>query len=41
MVETLKVSEPNFSYDLLRDKAYPVSSLQRSGLLTKLPGRQI
>ena len=41
MVDRLRVSEPNFSYDLLRDKSYPVSSLQRSGLLTKLPGRQV
>jgi tetratricopeptide (TPR) repeat protein len=41
MVDTLKVSEPGFSYDLLRDKSYPVSSLHRSKLLENLPQRQI
>lgn len=40
-VDKLKVSEPNFSYELLRDKSYPVSSLHRSGLLDKLPKRQL
>ncbi len=41
MVDRLKRMEPNFSYDLLRDRGYPASSLHRSKLLEKLPGRQI
>jgi len=41
MVDRLKRLEPNFSYDLLRDREYPASSLQRSKLLEKLPGRQV
>ena len=41
MVEKLKITEPNFSYDLLRDRSYPASSLQRSKLLEKLPRRQV
>jgi tetratricopeptide (TPR) repeat protein len=40
MVDKLRVTEPNFSYDLLRDKSYPAASLQRSNLLHKLPQRQ-
>lgn len=41
MVDKLKAYEPNFSYELLRDKSYPVSSLHRSGLLQNLPAREI
>jgi hypothetical protein len=41
MVETCKIFEPNFSYELLRDKSFPVSSLHRSRLLEKQPQRQI
>ena len=40
-VEKLRLTEPNFSYDLLRDRSYPATSLQRSRLLEKLPQRQI
>lgn len=41
MVDKLRVTEPEFSYAMLRDKSYPVSSLHRSSLLDKLPRRQI
>jgi tetratricopeptide (TPR) repeat protein len=41
MVEKLRVTEPGFSYDVLRDRSYPASSLQRSKLLEKLPLRQV
>jgi tetratricopeptide (TPR) repeat protein len=41
MVAKLKITEPNFSYDLLRDKSYPASSLHHSKLLEKMPRRQI
>ncbi len=41
MVDKLKLTEPNFSYDLLRDRSYPASSLHHSRLLDKLPQRQI
>jgi tetratricopeptide (TPR) repeat protein len=40
-VQKLKILEPEFSYDLLRDKAYPTIGLQRSKLLDRLPTRQI
>ncbi len=41
MIEKLRLAEPNFSYDLLRDKSYPAASLQRTRLVEKLPRRQI
>lgn len=33
--------EPDFSYEMLREKSYPSASLQRSGLLKLMPSRQI
>ncbi len=41
MVAKLKITEPNFSYDVLRDKSYPASSLHHSKLLERLPHRQV
>ncbi len=41
IMEQLRVFEPDFSYDLLRDKSYPVASLHHARLLDRLPTRQI
>jgi hypothetical protein len=41
MVQRLRASEPDFSYDMLRDKGYPAAGLHRAGLIASLPKRQI
>jgi hypothetical protein len=41
MVQKLQALEPDFSYEMLREKSYPSASLQRSGLLKLMPSRQI
>lgn len=41
MVSKLQVLEPSFSYEMLRDKAYPAASLHRARLLGSLPARQV
>ncbi len=41
ITQKLRVLEPGFSYDLMRDNAYPAASLQRSKLLERIPTRQI
>lgn len=41
MVENLRVSEPDFSYDVLKDPSYPAAGLNRSGLLDVLPDRSL
>ena len=40
-VEKLQAFEPEFSYDALRDEAYPVAGLHRSTLIKMLPAREI
>jgi len=41
MVRKLQASEPDFSYDKLRDKAYPAAGLHRTSIIDSLPARQI
>ena len=41
MVRKLQTSEPDFSYDKLRDKAYPAAGLHRTSIIDSLPARQI
>ena len=41
IVDRLKLAEPDFSYDRLREKDYPAAGLQRSTLIRRLPQRQI
>ncbi|MBR0775152.1 hypothetical protein JQ625_09925 [Bradyrhizobium diazoefficiens] len=41
MVQKLQRAEPDFSYEKLRDKAYPVAGLRRTGIIDSLPLRQI
>jgi len=41
IVDRLKLAEPDFSYDRLREKDYPAAGLQRSTLIRQLPQRQI
>jgi len=41
MVRKLQVSEPDFCYDKLRDKAYPAAGLHRTSIIESLPRRQI
>lgn len=41
MVRKLRASEPDFSYDKLRDKAYPAAGLHRTPIIDSLPIRQI
>jgi hypothetical protein len=41
IIQKIQVLEPGFSYDLMRDTAYPAASLQRSKLLERIPTRQI
>jgi tetratricopeptide (TPR) repeat protein len=41
MVRKLQVSEPDFCYDKLRDKAYPAAGLHRTSIIDSLPKRQI
>jgi tetratricopeptide (TPR) repeat protein len=40
-LQKMQAIEPDFSYDRLRDKSYPSAGLHRSGLLERLPGRQV
>jgi tetratricopeptide (TPR) repeat protein len=40
-LEKLRTLEPDFSYNMLRDKSYPAIGLHRSNLLESLPSRQI
>lgn len=41
MVRKLQASEPDFSYDSLRDTAYPAAGLHRTPIIRSLPKRQI
>jgi tetratricopeptide (TPR) repeat protein len=41
MVRKLQAIEPDFSYDKLRDKAYPAAGLHRSHIIGSLPCRQV
>ncbi|MCC8963385.1 hypothetical protein H8A95_13985 [Bradyrhizobium sp. Pear76] len=41
MVRKLRANEPDFSYDKLRDKAYPAAGLHRTSIIDSLPARQI
>ncbi len=41
MVEKLRELEPDFSYQMLKEKNYPTAGLHRSELLDLIPGRQI
>jgi tetratricopeptide (TPR) repeat protein len=41
MVRRLQASEPDFSYDKLRDKTYPAAGLHRTSIIDSLPGRQV
>lgn len=41
MVQKLQRAEPDFSYDKLRDKSYPVAGLHRTGIIESLPARQV
>jgi tetratricopeptide (TPR) repeat protein len=41
MVRRLQASEPDFSYDKLRDKAYPAAGLHRTSIIDSLPARQV
>jgi hypothetical protein len=41
MVHKLRALEPDFCYEMLRDKSYPVASLHRTKLLELLPRREI
>jgi tetratricopeptide (TPR) repeat protein len=39
MVRKLQATEPDFSYDKLRDKAYPAAGLHRTSIISSLPSR--
>jgi tetratricopeptide (TPR) repeat protein len=41
MVEKLRVNEPDFSLDRLRDQQYPVAGLRRTTIISSLPKKQI
>jgi len=41
MIRRLRVLEPEFSYEMLREVSYPAASLRRSKLLERMPSRQI
>lgn len=41
MVRKLQANEPDFSYDKLRDKAYPAAGLHRTSIIDSLPVRQV
>jgi tetratricopeptide (TPR) repeat protein len=40
-VRRLQANEPDFSYDKLRDKAYPAAGLHRTSIIDSLPVRQV
>lgn len=41
VMQQLQSLEPDFSYDILREKSYPAASLHHARLLDRLPSRQI
>jgi tetratricopeptide (TPR) repeat protein len=41
MVQKLRATEPDFSYDSLRDTGYPAAGLHRTAIIRSLPKRQI
>lgn len=41
MVRKLQATEPDFSYDSLRDTGYPAAGLHRTSIIRSLPKRQI
>jgi hypothetical protein len=41
MVKRLRLNEPDFSLDRLRDKAYPVAGLHRTTIISTLPKKQV
>ncbi|MCS3726173.1 hypothetical protein [Bradyrhizobium betae] len=41
MVRKLQATEPDFSYDKLRDKAYPAAGLHRTSIINSLPAHQL
>lgn len=41
MVKKLRVNEPDFSLDRLRDKTYPVAGLHRTSIISSLRKRQV
>jgi len=41
MVQKLKVNEPDFDYDKLRDTAYPAAGLHRALIVASLPKKQV
>jgi tetratricopeptide (TPR) repeat protein len=41
MVQKLKVNEPDFDYDKLRDTAYPAAGLHRALIVASLPRKQV
>jgi tetratricopeptide (TPR) repeat protein len=41
MVRKLQATEPDFSYDSLRDTGYPAAGLHRTAIIRSLPRRQI
>jgi tetratricopeptide (TPR) repeat protein len=41
MVQKLKISEPDFDYDKLRDTTYPAAGLHRSSIIASLPKKQV
>ena len=41
MVQKLKVNEPDFDYDKLRDTAYPSAGLHRALIIASLPRKQV
>jgi len=41
MIRRLRVLEPEFSYEMLREVSYPAASLRRSKLLERIPSRQV
>ena len=40
-VHKLQALEPDFSYEMLRDRSYPTAGLRRSKLLALVPSREI
>lgn len=41
MVQKLRATEPDFSYDKLRDKGYPAAGLHRASIIQSLPRKQL
>ena len=41
MVQKLKINEPDFDYDKLRDRTYPAAGLHRSLIMASLPKKQV